>query len=116
MRSAYAVVDVESVRARTDRDYIRAELVKDARRDLIRGAVGTVDDDAHALEIEPRRESALAELDVAPRGIFHAPCFSEVRRARALEWRLDLALDLALRIVRQLFAVARKELDPVILI
>ena len=49
---ADAVVDVEAVGLDADRDDFGAELVEHVRRDVVGGAVGAVDHDLHALQVQ----------------------------------------------------------------
>ena len=49
---ARVLVDVHAVRLDADGRHLRAELLKDERRDAVGGAVRGVDDDAHAVERE----------------------------------------------------------------
>ena len=62
---AKAGVDVEAVRRGADRDYFGAQLVEHVRRDRVGGAVGAVDHDLQAAQVQLVREGALAEFDVA---------------------------------------------------
>ena len=56
------------------------ELVEYGWRDVVTGAVRAIDDDAPAVQVELRRKRALAKLDVAARGVVHAPRLAERRR------------------------------------
>ena len=112
MRRADAVVDVDAVRLRADGDDVGAELVEHRRRDVIAGAVGAIDDDAPALEIELVRKGALAELDVAAGGIVDPPRLAELRRRHAGE-RLAITLSIACSTLSGSFAPApEKNLIP----
>ena len=62
---ADVAVDVEAVRLDADGDDLGAELPQRLGRDLVGGAVGAIDDDAHAVEVELARQGALGEFDVA---------------------------------------------------
>ncbi len=114
VRRADAVVDVDAVGFRTDRDDIGTELVEHRRRDVVRRAVRAVDDDAPALEVELVRERALAELDVAAPGVLDAARLAELRRRHARERARHHAFDRLLDRVRKLGARLGKELDPVV--
>ena len=48
-----------------DGDHLGAELPECLGRDLVGGAVGAIDHDAHAVEAHLARQRALGELDVA---------------------------------------------------
>ena len=65
-------VDVRAVRAAADRDDLGAELVEHVGRNVIRRAVGCVDDDLQPLQRKFAAERALAEFDVAAAGVVDA--------------------------------------------
>ena len=66
VQRAAVAVDVHAVRACTPMAMTLApSSVEDERRDVVGGAVGGVDDDAHAVEREVAREGGLGEDDVA---------------------------------------------------
>ena len=113
---AAAVVDVGTGRRDAERDHVGAELVEDVRCSVISGAVGAVDDDAHAAQVERARKAALAELDVPARRVFDAAGAAEFRRRHAAERLAELRLDRCLDVVGQLVAVGREELDAVVLV
>ena len=50
------------------------------RCDVIRRAIGTIDHDLHAMQIEFVRETALAEFDVATGGVIDAASPSQLAR------------------------------------
>ena len=62
---ADVAVDVEAVGLDADGDDFGAKLPERLGRDLVGGAVGAIDHDAHALEVDLARQGALGELDVA---------------------------------------------------
>ena len=109
-------VDVEAVGARADRFHVGPELVVDVRRDVVGGAVGAVDDDAHAAQVEMRRERALAELDIARGRVLDAPRLAELGGGHALQRPGELALDGALRGIGKLAPRPGKELDAVVVV
>ena len=114
MRSADVGVDVESVRLAADGDNFRTKLVEHRRRNVIRGAIGAVDDDLQAFEIELVGERALAEFDVAARGIVDAPGLAQLRRAHAGDGAIHLLFDRVLDRVGKFGAGCGKEFDAVV--
>ncbi len=110
------VVDVEAVGAYPDRNDIGAQLVEHVRGDMVSGAVGAVDDDLQPAQVERGREGALAEFDVAARGVVHPPRLAELGRFLALDLATEALFDLRFHFVRQLAAVGGKKLDAVVLI
>ena len=91
-------VDVEAVGLDADRDHLGAEFPQRLRRDLVGGAVGAIDDDAHAVERQVARQRALGELDVALLDAVDAPGAAEIGEAGeplaeiGVDQRLDLGL------------------------
>ena len=77
---ADVAVDVEAVGLDPDRDDLGAELPERLGRDLVGGAVGAIDDHAHAFEVELARQGALGELDVAGMHALDALGAAELRR------------------------------------
>src|SRR5690606_18082685 len=61
MRGSAVQIDVEAVRRDTQRNDLGTELPEDIRRDLVRGAMGTIDDDLQAVETQSPGEAALRE-------------------------------------------------------
>src|SRR6266851_6563837 len=55
MRRAAIAVDVEAVRRHGERDHLGAELPQHGRRRLVGGAIGAIDDDPEAAQIEAAR-------------------------------------------------------------
>ena len=96
-RAAF-LVDVEAVRLDADRDDLGAQLPQRAGRHLVGGAIGAIDDDAQAFEIDALRQRALGEFDIAVVHAVDALGAAEIRRwwrvggEIGIEQRLDLAL------------------------
>ena len=72
-RGADLVIDVESVWLHPDGQHLGAQLVKHARCDLVGRAMGAVQGNAHAAQVQLIRKSALAEFDIAAGRIADAP-------------------------------------------
>jgi len=64
-RRAAFLVDVEAIRVVTDGDDLGAKLPESRRGNLVGAAIGSIDDDAQALEPERLREGALGGFDIA---------------------------------------------------
>jgi hypothetical protein len=111
---AEQVVDVEAVRRHAHRHHVRAQLVEHVRRHAVGRAVGAIHHQLQPAQVEMRRKRRLAELDVAPARIVHAPRAPQVRGRIAADRLLEQALDLGFHGVGQLEAVAREELDAVV--
>ena len=109
-----AVVDVEPVRVHPDGHDLRTELREHAGRNLVGRAVRAVDDEPQPLEHDPPRKGALAELDVASRRIVHPLHLADAVGCDRLERALEGELDRDLRLVGQLSALPREELDAVV--
>src|SRR5262249_7153711 len=75
---AAVFVDVEAVGLHSDRDYLGAQFPQRRRRDAVAGAVGAIDDDAQAVEIEPARQRPLVGLDISVVHAVDAPRAAEV--------------------------------------
>ena len=99
---AHAVVDVEAVWSVAHGDHFGAEFVEDVGRNVIGGAVGTVDENAQALEVRAEIDRRLAELDVAAGRIVKAAGLAEFGRRHAGAARVELVLDAELDGVGQL--------------
>ncbi len=115
---AAALVDVGAVGLVPDCDHLGAELLEHGGRDLVGRPVRAVDRDAQALQGLLPWKALLQEDDVTPRGVVDSPRSAEVgaQRASALQLgRAHQGLDPDLGLVRELPAVAREELDPVVL-
>ena len=116
---AAAEVDVAPVRLGVEHRDLGAELAQHLRRDLVGRAVGAVDDDAQPGERQLARERALGELDVAPDRVVGAEGLADRVRGRPHVVDPpggDEVLDLGLERVRELVALAREELDAVVLV
>ena len=111
---AEAVVDVQAVGCASDGNDFRAQLREDARCDVIRRAMGTIDDDSEALQRQVGRYRALAELDVPARCVVDSDCPAHVGGAHRLHRRVDRRLDCALDRIGQLASVLGEELDAVV--
>jgi hypothetical protein len=66
------VINVKTVRRRTDRNDRSPELVENLGGNVVGGAVSAIDDDFESVEIMAETKGALAEFDIAARGIDHA--------------------------------------------
>ena len=84
---AAILVDVEAVRLDAEREHLGAELPQRRGRDAVGGAVGAVDHDAHAVELERARQRALGELDVAVLHAVDALGAADLLRAWRAAWR-----------------------------
>ena len=108
------VVDIATVRRATDGNDLGAQVGQRPRTDLVAGAIGAVEDDLQAFEVDPVRQAGRAEVLVADAGRIDAFRLAErlrlQRDRRIAEARLDLSLD----IVGQFRAVAVEELDAVV--
>src|SRR5262249_53078828 len=78
-RVADMIFDVETIGTGADGCNFRAELVQDVRRDMVGSAVSAVDHDMQAPQIEVRRKSALAELDIAANRVIDTPRLAKLR-------------------------------------
>ena len=113
MRGAAVVVDVAAVGLVGDDPDVGAEAAEDLRRGAERRAVGAVEQDPAAGQVEVLEalvQRAQVVLERAVEGAHAAGMLGD--RRRLLEHRLDLGLGG----VRQLVAVAAEELDPVVLV
>jgi hypothetical protein len=108
---AAAVVDVAPVRLGGEHLDVRAEPPEQRRGDLVGGAVGAVDQQPRARQVE-RAEARLQRGLVAVERRVEA---ADAARPRGLGRRVEHPLDLELGGVGELEAVAAEELDPVVL-
>ena len=69
VRRADASVDVKAVGLDAVGDNVGTEFVEHGRRRMIGRTVSAVEVKLHSLEVKPRREGALAELNVTPAGV-----------------------------------------------
>jgi hypothetical protein len=87
---ADAGVDVEAVRLGAELDHFGAQFVKHVRGDVVGGAVGAVDHDLQAAQVEFVREGALAEFDVAALGVAQAGGAAQLVGRHAAHRLVDL--------------------------
>src|SRR5207237_10414194 len=99
----------EAVGLDADRLDVGAKLVENVRRDVVRGAMGAVEDDLHALEIELVREGGLAEFDIAPAAVLAPPYLAQARGLVAAHRPPHLRLERRLDLVGELEAVAGEQ-------
>jgi len=115
-RGAEARVDVEAVRLVADGNDFRAQFMEHVRGDMVGGAVGAIDDDLQATQVQLVREGALAKFDVTALGVVEALGAAQLVRRHAGHGRIERRLDFQLHAVGQLGALAGKELDAVVLV
>ena len=111
-----AQVDVPAVGRAADRDDLRAEVREHARRDFVAGAVGAVDHDLEAGEIDARRQRRGAEILVATARLVDTRGLAERVRLARQRRLVQVRLDLLLEFVGQLAAVRVEELDAVVFV
>jgi hypothetical protein len=87
-------------------------LAQRPRRDVARGAVRAVDDDAQP--VEPVRCRGEQAGDVAVRGVHQPVHAADAGAGRALPGLVEAPLDGVLELVRQLVPAAREDLDAVV--
>ena len=112
VRGAAAVVDVAAVGLGREHLDVGAEPAEQRGRDLVGGAVGAVEQQPHAGQVE-RAEARLERRLVAVQRRVEA---AHAARARGLGRGVEQPLDLQLGRVGELVAVAAEELDPVVLV
>jgi hypothetical protein len=116
---AARVVDVAPVRLDPEREHLGAELAHHDRADLVGGAVGAVEHHPDPVERQLAREALLEEYDVTAGHVVDSARSTDPVRVRPVareRAREDQLLHPHLGLVRQLEAVAREELDPVVLV
>ena len=118
MRRAAPVVDVDAIRQRMDDLDLRAELAQHARHDLVRRTIRAVEHDVHAVEALVARRKH--EIDVLVQEIGAILDVADFLAGRTRERVVLLklvhdGLKLVLDRIRQLVAVAAKELDAVVM-
>ena len=98
---ADVAVDVHAVRLDADRKNLRAQFPQGFGRDLVSGAIGAIDHDAHAFEGHVARQGMLGEFDITRAHVIDAAGAAERRGLRQFqaEVGLDQGLDLAFDIV-----------------
>ena len=116
MGRPHALVDIETVRLHANRYHLGAQLMKHVRGNVIARAMRAINGNAQAVQIEIRRERALAEFDITPGRIVHASCLAKAGGGVAFERLVQRSLDRRLGGVGQFVAISGKELDAVILI
>ena len=79
---ADVAVDVHAVRLDADRENFRAQFPQGFGGDLVGGAIGAIDDDAHALEGHVARQGMLGEFDIAGAHVIDAAGPAESRGSR----------------------------------
>ena len=110
-------VDVEAVGRHRHRDHLGAQLPQHRRRDLVGGAIGAIDDDLEARQVETTTHRRLHRLDVAAIGVVEPLGAADRPRAGEpdLRRRRDQRLDLGLDRIGELEAVRTEQLDAVVL-
>jgi hypothetical protein len=113
-RGADLVVDVHAVGLGAHHEELGPQLMEDLGGHHVGGAVGAVERDLHAAQIELVGEGALAELHVAPPGVVDPPRLAELGGRFAAHGLVEAGLDLQLHRVGELGARCSEELDPVV--
>jgi hypothetical protein len=111
-----AVVDVHTIGIDADGLDPCAHLAQHQRADLVGRAVGAVDDDAHAAEVEAARHRALAGFHVAADGVAGAHGLAELVGRHGAERLVERGLDRQLGGVVEFLAFGREELDAVVVV
>ena len=107
-------VDVEPVGRHADGRNRGAEFTQHGRCHLIRRAVGGVDHDLHAAQVEPTAQRPLAELDVPPAGVHGTPRLANLGRRDQGQRLVETAFDLRFERIGQLLAAGGEQLDAVV--
>lgn len=112
VRRPAAVVDVAAVRLVADDVHVRAEAAEDLRRHAIGGPVRAVEQDTAPLQVE-RLEARVQRAEIVLlRAVQRADAADPVRRRGDVV--VEACLDRGLRVVGELEAVRREELDAVV--
>jgi hypothetical protein len=116
-RTAF-VIDVEAVGLDSDGEHLGIQFLERLRRDPIAGAVGTVDNDAQALERKILRQRSFRELDIAVLDTVDASGAAEIGALGKLlgQVGVDQLLDLAFHIIAELEPVRTEQLDAIVVI
>ncbi len=115
-RRAAAIVDVAAIGRAADGDDVGAEVGQQPRPDLVAGAVGAVDHDLHAGQVQAARHAGRAE-----RLVVLAQCIGAARATQAIGFLREhaafhLRLDALLEFVGKLGAAGVEELDAVVFV
>ena len=78
--------------------------------------MGAINDQFDAMELQWRRNRALAEFDIPALGILEAAGLADPRRINRGHGLVDLGLDQVLDLVRKLQPVRAEELDAIVII
>ena len=116
MRRAHVLIDIETVGLPTDHADVGTELAEDVGCDVIGRAMGAVQHDSQAVQLEAIVDRGLAELDVAPGGVIDADRLAEPIRRHGFQRLVELVLDFGLDLVGEFQPFRREELDAVILV
>ncbi|MCY1403958.1 hypothetical protein D9M71_191550 [compost metagenome] len=107
-------VDVQAIGLSRQDSYIGTQLTKHAGGYLVGGTVSTVDNHLQAGEVRAGRHTALAELDVAAGCVIDTRNLAKLARFNHGHRRIEQFLNHQLDFVRQLCALAGKELDAIV--
>ena len=116
VRGAAPIVDVHAAGLSAHDDRIRAKLFKNARSDVIRGAVRAIEHDPQALQTKAAIDRCLTELDVAACSVRQPGCATEAVGAHADHLAFELCFDLQLDGIGQFVSAAIEELDAVVVV
>jgi len=110
------VVDVETIRFNADGFHFRTKLPQNRRRDFVTGAVGAIDNDAHALEGKTARKGRFCKFDIARARIINALDPAEVGRGckPGVGAFLHQPFDFAFGFVREFEPVRAEKLHAII--
>jgi hypothetical protein len=115
---AHLVVDVEAVGFDADGEDFGAQFPEGNGRDLVGGAVGAIEHDAQAGQVDVPGQGALGVFDVAGARFLVAMGAADLASAGEMlgEVAVDQALDLEFDFVGELEPVGTEQLDAIVLI
>ena len=110
------IINVFAIRLHPNRNHLSTELMKYWRCSVIGSTIGAIDHNLQSFEIKVLWKSGFAKLNVAPCGIIQSKCLANFVGADTAHRFLELRLNLKLRRIGELVALAIKKLDAVIVI
>ncbi len=107
-------VDVEAVGLDPERDDLGPKLPQRVRRDVISGAIGTIDNDLEAVEPKLLGKCRFRIVHITSAGVVNPASAADHLRLGKLGSLLKPGLDRALVVVAQFVAVGAEQLDAVV--
>ncbi len=116
MGGAAVLINIQSIRLNTNGHDFSTQLFKYGRPGRIGRTIGTVHDDAQAMQGQMPGKGAFTEFDVATPGILKLFGFANPVRRHRIHFPAQLGLNGQLHLIGQFFSFRAEKLDAIIVI